>query len=143
MSAEPSAKSSASTSVRTSRIECSLNTDSRLLASFGAIMAHAAVRAGLPDATRDDVASAAREAAREMASSGDGAESAATTKLVVDEFPDRLEVTIDSPAGTESDRIAKRFEGKVSDRVQCESRDGHVRVTLMKPCGAAKSGSAS
>jgi hypothetical protein len=139
MSAEPSA----STGVRTSRIECSLNNDSRLLASLEAILAHAAVRAGLPDAIRDDVTSAAQDAAREMATSGDGAGGAATTKLVVDEFPDRLEVTIDSPAGTESDRIAKRFEGKVSDRVQCESRDGHVRVTLMKPCGAAKSGSTS
>jgi hypothetical protein len=143
MSAEPAAKPSASTSVRTSRIECSLNTDSRLLASFGAIMAHAALRAGLPEAARDDVASAAHDAALEMASSGDGAASAATTKLVVDEFPDRLEVTIDSPAGIESDRIAKRFEGKLSDRVQCESRDGRVRITLVKPCGAAKSGSVS
>ena len=133
MSAEPAAKSSASPSVRTSRIECSLNTDSRLLASFGAIMAHAAMRAGLPDATRDDLASAAHDAARALASSGEGAGSAAGMKLVVDEFSDRLEVTIDSPAGTESDRIAKRFEGKASDRIQCESRDGHVRVTLMKP----------
>lgn len=106
-------------------------------------MAHAAWRAGLSDAIRDEVASAAHDAAREMASSGDGAGSDATAKLVVDEFSDRLEVTIDSPAGTKADRIAKRFEGKVSDRIRCESRDGQVRVTLMKPCGVAKSGSAT
>jgi hypothetical protein len=127
---------------RLGRIECNLHNDSRLLVSLGVIMSHAARRAGLSDETQEDVAAAAGEAFREMAVPSNGAGTASMTRLVVEEYSDRLEVTIDSPAGGKSDGIRKRLEGKTGDRVQCESRDGHLRVTLLKPC-AAKSSSAS
>ncbi len=143
MSAEPAAKPSAASGVRTSRIECNLDNDSRLLTSLGVIMSHAAGRAGLPDATRDDIAAAAHDASREMAAAGNGAGSASTIHVLVEEFSDRLEITIDSPAGPKSDGIRARLEGKAAGRVRCESRNGHVRVTLLKPCGVAKSSSAS
>jgi hypothetical protein len=128
---------------RLGRMECNLDNDPRLLASFGAIFAHAARRAGLSDETQNDVASAAVDASREMATSNNGSASdAATTHVVVDEFADRLEVTIDSPPGAKSDGIRARLEGKASDRIRCESRDGRIRVTMLKPCAVAKSGSA-
>jgi anti-sigma regulatory factor (Ser/Thr protein kinase) len=126
---------------RLGRIECNLDNDSRLLVSLGVILSHAARRAGLPDETQQDVAAAAGEASREMVAAGNGAGSISTTHLVVEEFSDRLEVTIDSPAGGESEGIRKRLEGKAGDRVRFESREGCVRVTLLKPCAAAKSGS--
>jgi hypothetical protein len=38
--------------------------------------------------------------------------------------------------------MRKQLEGRANDRIRCESREGGVRVTLLKSCGAAKSGSA-
>ena len=142
MSAEPAAKpSSAAPGARTSRIECNLDNDPRLLASVETIVAHAAGRAGFSEDAQREVAVAAASASREMGISANGS-APATTRLIVDEFPDRLEVTFDSPSGQDSDGIRKRLEGSANDRVQCELRDGRVRLTLLKPCGAAKSGSA-
>jgi hypothetical protein len=144
MSEEPAAKpSSAAPGVRTSRIECNLDNDPRLLASVETIVAHAAGRAGFSEEAQREVAVAAANASRELAASANGkGNAAATTRLIVDEFPDRLELTFELPAGPNSERMRKQMEGNANDRIQCELRDGRVRVTLLKPCGAAKSGSA-
>jgi hypothetical protein len=142
MSAEPAAVPTPASGVRTSRIECNLDNDPRLLASVETIVAHAAKRAELPEETQQEVAVAAGEASRESATSSNGTGVAtASTRLIVDEFSDRLEVTFDLPAGRNGDGIRKRLEQKASDRVRFDSPDGRVRITLVKPCGAAKSGS--
>ncbi|MGB9070229.1 MAG: hypothetical protein WCC21_16795 [Candidatus Acidiferrales bacterium] len=142
MSAEPAAKpASAASGARTSRIECNLDNDPRLLASVETIVAHAAGRAGFSEDAQREVASAAANASREMAVSANGS-AAATTRLIVDEFPDRLELTFESPAGPNPEGMRKQLEGRANDRIRCESREGGVRVTLLKSCGAAKSGSA-
>jgi hypothetical protein len=140
MSAEPAAKpSSAAPGARTSRIECNLDNDPRLLASVETIVAHAAGRAGFSEEAQREVAVAAAHASREMAVSTNG-NAPATTRLIVDEFPDRLELTFESPAGSNPEGMRKRLEGNANDRIRCESREGGVRVTLLKSCGAAKSG---
>ncbi len=129
--------------VRISRIECRLDNDSRLLASLGVIVSHAATRAGLPETAQQEIAAAAAECAREMAASDDGAGSGdSTTRLVVEEFSDRMEITIDAGSSAKSEGIRQRLEGKAADSVRCEARDGRVRVTLVKPCATAKSGAA-
>jgi hypothetical protein len=144
MSAEFAGKVPAPSATRTSRIECALDNDPRLMASIGAVISHAAKRAGLPDQTQEDVAAAAVEASRELLIAGRGnGSSASTTKLVLDEFSDRLELTIESSVSTRLEGIRKRLEGNFGDRVRCEGREGCVHVTLVKPCGAAKSGSAT
>ncbi|MGA8768682.1 MAG: hypothetical protein WB559_16830 [Candidatus Acidiferrales bacterium] len=144
MSAEFAGKVPAPSATRTSRIECALDNDPRLMASIGAVISHAAKRAGLPDQTQEDVAAAAVEASREMVIAGRGNGSgASTTKLVLDEFSDRLELTIESSVSARLEGIRKRLEGKFGDRVRCEGREGRVHVTLVKPCGVAKSGSAT
>jgi anti-sigma regulatory factor (Ser/Thr protein kinase) len=127
---------------RTSRIECAFDNDPRLIASLGAIILHAAKRAGLPEKGQEEVAAAAVEASREMLTSADGKGSGASkTNLVVEEFSDRIEVTIESPACVRPEGIRKRLEGMAADRVRCDAREGHVRVTLLKSCSTAKSGS--
>ena len=142
MSAEPAAKpSSVAPGARTGRIECHLDHDPRLLASVETIVAHAAGRAGFSEDAQREVAVAAAQASREMAVSANG-NAGATTRLIVDEFPDRLELTFESSAGANAERMRKRMEGNANDRIRCESREGGVRLTLLKPCGAAKSGSA-
>jgi hypothetical protein len=142
MSAEPAAKSSSAPGARISRIECNLDNDPRLLCSVETIVAHAAKRAGLPHDIQQQVAAAAGGASREMAKPSNGtAGTADTTHLVVDEYSDRLEVTFDSPAGSNSEGARQKLEGNADDRIRWDARDGRVRLTLIKPRGAANSGS--
>jgi anti-sigma regulatory factor (Ser/Thr protein kinase) len=144
MSADSAGKAPAGSAARTSRMECTLGNDSRLFASLGAVISHAAKRAGLPEHTQEELTHAAVEAAREISKAGNGTGSGtAATKLILDEFPDRLEFHIESAGGASMEEIRKRLEGKFGDRVRCEGRDGRARVTLIKPCGVAKLGSAS
>jgi hypothetical protein len=134
------ADSSSASGGRTGRIECNLDNDPRLLACVETVIAHAAKVAGLPEDTQQMLGTAIFEASREMARSAQGANLAGTpTRLIVDEFSDRLEITIDSAARGNPDGFCKQLEGKTGDRVRCDSRDGRVRVTLVKPCGVAKS----
>jgi hypothetical protein len=127
---------------RTIRVECTFDNDPRLIVSLGAIISHAANRAGLPEKTQEEIAAAAVTAYRDMVISANGAGSGASkTKLIVEEFSDRLEVTIESSAGARPEGIRKHLEGMVADRIRCDGREGVVRVTLLKSCGAAKSGS--
>jgi len=107
-----------------------------LLASFGALLVHAAQRAGLPEELQQTLAATGVDLSRHMASHSSPAE-ASKLHVVVEEYSDRLELTFDSAAGT----ICERLKGQIGERIRCEARDGHVRVTLLKPCGVAKSGS--
>jgi hypothetical protein len=143
MTAESSVKFSSASSGRTGRIECSFDNDSRLLASLEVFVAHAVGRAGLPEETQRSFAAAAEEACRHMVAAGSGAGPAATTHVLVEEFSDRLEMTIDPPPGSESSGICKYLKGQMSDQIRCELSDGRVRVTMLKAHGAATSGSAS
>jgi len=130
--------------VRLGRTECKLDNDARLLASIGAIVAHAAYRAGLPEAAQQEIGAAAGEAAGEIAASDNGAAPGnSSTRLIVEEFADRMEISIDSGSSAKSEGIRKRLEGKAADCMRCEAREGRVHVTLLKPCSAAKSGAAS
>jgi len=142
MSAEPAGMAPVSPSLRTGRVECTFDNDLRLMASLGAVVSHAAKRAGLSEKAQQDIAHAAVEASREMLVSANGkASGASKTKIIVEEFSDRLEVTIESSAGARPESIRKRLEGTPTDRVRCDGREGLVRVTLAKSCSAAKSGS--
>lgn len=143
MTADSSGKFPSLHDARLGRIECSFDNDSRLLASLEVLLAHAARRAGLPEETQRGFAAAAEDANRETAVSGNGAGPTATTRLIVEEFSDRLEVTIDAPPGSKSAGICEHLKSKTNDRIQCELRDERVRVTMHKAQGAAKSGSAS
>jgi hypothetical protein len=142
MSAEPAGTTPGSSPPRTGRIECSFDNDARLMVSLGTIISHAAKRAGQPEKTQEDVARATLEASGEMLASANGKAGAASkTKILVEEFSDRLEVTVESPACARAEGIRKRLEGTPTDRIQCDGREGLVRVTLLKSCSAAKSGS--
>ena len=141
MNADPVRMPPSSPSASTSRIECTFDNDQRLMASLGAIFAHASMRAGLQEKTHEDVASAASDLSREMVAAAGKGSSPSRTKIVVEEFSDRLEVTIEASAGAKLEGIGKQLEGKAADRIRSEGREGRVRVTLLKSCGTAKSGS--
>jgi hypothetical protein len=142
MSAEPAGKVPVFPTARTSRVECTFDNDPRLVASLGAVISHAAKRAGLAEKTQEDIAHALVQASREILVTGNGAGSGVSkTNLVVEEFSDRLEVTIESSACAKPEGIRKRLEGTATDRLRCDGREGLVRITLLKPCSTAKSGS--
>ena len=136
MCAEHATKPSPTPGFRTGRIECTLDNDSRLLAALGAVMAHAAARAGLPEGVQQSFAAAGAEVSREMAA-GDGSRGISTMHLLVEEFPDRLELTFDSTGDSNAGGMCKHLKNQMGDSIRCEARDGQVRVTLKKTNGAA------
>jgi len=102
-------------------------------------MAHVAARAGVPGGVQESFAAAGAEVSREMAAASAG-KGTSTLRLVVEEFPDRLEMTFDSTADSNAGGICKHLKSQIGDSILCEARDGGVRVTVLKVQGAAKSG---
>jgi hypothetical protein len=135
------------------RIECKLDGDPRLIAGASAIVAHVARRAGLSDPAAAEIAGAASAACAAVFQAIGGGESSTPIKLAVAEFPDRVEVAIEPspedlkafrasagmgrPAGF-AEQIRQRLKGVALDGLDVESRDGMLRVTLVKNSGAAK-----
>jgi anti-sigma regulatory factor (Ser/Thr protein kinase) len=141
---------------RIPRIECTLHHDSRLMPGITAVVAHVARRAGLSEQAEASISAAAAEACREAFLLLDSqAGSPFSVKLIVADFADRVEVTIESPAralpataldalrkgaaAKAGEGMGKPLEGNLVDRVERETRNGLSRVTLVKYCDAAKS----
>jgi anti-sigma regulatory factor (Ser/Thr protein kinase) len=134
-------------------IEFTLHDDPRLIAVVGTIVSHAAHRAGLPSSAQEGFASAAMEACRETfpLAKNNGNSNAALRMIVVD-FPDRVEVTIEhsgealptagldtfcaGAADGSGQSLSSALQETKVDRVQYETRDGVSRVILTKYCGA-------
>jgi hypothetical protein len=136
-----------------------LHNDARLLAAVGAVICFSSTHCGLSPEAQDALTSAAVTACKETFpllpkdSGGD-----ATLKMVVADYPDRIEVQIQhkgeaSPtAGLDSFAgnlqaaggvgLNAALQGTSVDRVQYETKDGVSRMTLIKYCqrGATVSG---
>jgi hypothetical protein len=139
MSAEPSRGAARIPDAPSSRVECSFDNDSRLVAGVGAIVSHAARRAGLPEKTQEDIDAAVMDASRaSLVAGGANGTAASTANVVLEEFRDRVEVTIESPAAAHAEEIRKGLVGKVTDCARLEGAEGRVRITLLKSCGEAK-----
>jgi hypothetical protein len=137
------------------RTECTLDNDPRLIAAVGAVILHAAWRAGLPDPEQEKLAAALVQTCRELFPARDALqESSSVIKLVTLDFPDRVEVTIESSGGAQpaapsgvstngaaakaSERIRKTLPRGLVSRVRSETREGYLRLTLLKQAGVAK-----
>jgi hypothetical protein len=141
----PTESGRSAAAVRNCKIECTLDNDPRLIAAVGTVVANAAQRAGLPEPAQEDVAAAAVETCREMfPRSGSKGSTPSAIKLIVTDFPDRVEVIFDASekallAARRAEAIRNPLEGLRVDRVQCETREGRVWLTLVKQCGETKS----
>lgn len=139
----------------TARVELILHNDPRLLAAVSAIVSHVAQRAGLAPQAEDGLAAAAVDACRDtfpLVSNHGGQD--ATLKMVVSDFPDRVEVTIEHSGealptagldtfcggGSEGspESISNSLRETRVDRVQYETRDGRSRMTLIKYCEGSR-----
>jgi hypothetical protein len=135
--------------------ELSLHNDPRLMPAVGAIVSHSAQRIGLSSEAQEALAAAVMDACREtfpLLGDQDGNNSA--LKIIVEDFHDRVEVTIehagealptaglDSFCGGGGDGamagISNSLQDTRVDRVQYETNDGRSRMKLTKYSGGRK-----
>ncbi len=136
--------------VEHSRTEVIVVDDPRLLAAVGGIVEHVGERVGLPATEQKALAAAAEEACRAtfpLTGNHD-----AKLKIIIQDFPDRVEVTLEhggEPAPTAgwhtfASRVLEQAgTGKASgsvlmmkvDRVLYETKGGRSRMTLVKYIG--------
>lgn len=142
-------------SVDPTRTELSLHNDPRLMAAVGAIVTHSAQRAGLTSEAQEGLAGAVMDACRETFPllEGQGSDNS-ELKVIVEDFHDRVEVTIehagealptaglDTFCGGGSDGTAAGISNSLQDtrvdRVQYETREGRSRMKLIKYSGGLK-----
>lgn len=138
------------------RTELTLPHDERLLAAISTVVQHASQRCGLSVESQEGLAFAAIEAAREaFPLMGGRTADEPKVKVVVSDYPDRVEVAIehtgapeptagldtfvkDAVAGSDAG-LSMALQTTQVDRVQYETRDGVSRMTLIKYCDGSKS----
>jgi hypothetical protein len=143
-----------------SRIEVSIQDDPRLLAALAAIVSHSAHKAGLSHAAQQDFTQAALDACRDtFLLVNDGDARSGVLRLLILDFADRVEVTIEhrgkplptagldtfcsSPLSETGRSLSGALQRTKVDRILYESRDGFSRVTLVKYSRARPLGSSS
>jgi len=135
--------------------ELTLQEDPRLLAGIGALVTHLSQVAGLSDKAQEGLAAAVVDACRDTFPlvNSDGSHDG-SLRLIVEDFADRVEVTIehsgealpsaglDSFCGGGGGGVAAGISNSLQDtrvdRVQYETRDGRSRMTLIKYYGERK-----
>jgi hypothetical protein len=133
-----------------SRTELTLQDDARLIAGVAAIVLFAGQRCGLSADAQEGLAAATADACREtfpLVNTNGNSDSA--LKVIVSDFPDRVEVAIEHSgealpsagldtfvgAGSGSRaRLSDALQKTSVDRVQYETRGGVSRTTLIKYC---------
>jgi len=140
------------------RTELKVQNDPRLLAAVSAIVSHSAHRAGLPHEAQQKLAEAAVDACREtFPLLGNKNNSDGDLALVIEDFPDRVQVTIehsgeanptaglDSFVGGSKEGVPAGISNSLQDtrvdRVQYDTKDGRSRMTLIKYCSGRKANS--
>jgi len=132
------------------RTELKVHNDQRLLAAVGAIVSHSAHRAGLPREAQQGFAEAAVDACRETFPLVGNNSGSGDLKMIVEDFRDRVQVTIehsgeskpsaglDSFAGGAAGKISSSLQDTRVDRVQYDTHEGRARMTLIKYCDQRK-----
>jgi hypothetical protein len=133
-----------------SRTELTLQNDPRLIAGVAAIVLFAGQRCGLSSDAQEGLAAATADACREtfpLVNTNGNSNSA--LRVIVSDFPDRVEVAIEhsgeslpsagldtfvgSGSGSQA-RLSDALQRSSVDRVQYETRSGVSRTTLIKYC---------
>ncbi len=131
------------------RTELKLHNDPRLLTAVAAIVSHSAHRAGLPREAQQGFAEAAMDAVREtFPLLGNDSSGNRDLRMVIEDFPDRVQVTIEhlgesKPAagldtfvggskGNAGGKISASLHDTRVDCVQYDTHEGRSRMTLIK-----------
>jgi hypothetical protein len=131
------------------RTELKVHNDPRLLSAVGAIVSHSAHRAGLPREAQQGFAEAAVEAVRDtFPLLGNDSTGDRDLRMIIEDFPDRVQVTIehsgeskptaglDTFVGGAKDHTGGKISASLQDtrvdRVQYDTHEGRSRMTLIK-----------
>jgi anti-sigma regulatory factor (Ser/Thr protein kinase) len=114
--------------------ELELHKDERLRTAVQPVIVYASARAGLSEKVRQNLEEATAEACDEAFKLAGKKQSDPVVKVEVTGFPDRVEIKIEHPGETCLERDRKHV-----DRVECETRDGRSRTTLVKYAAASSS----
>lgn len=131
------------------RTELKLHNDPRLLTAVAAIVSHCAHRAGLPREAQQGFVEAAIDAVREtFPLLGNDSGGNRDLRMVIEDFPDRVQVTIehlgeskptaglDTFVGGSKDNAGGKISASLQDtridRVQYDTHEGRSRMTLIK-----------
>jgi len=113
------------------------------MAGVGVVISHAAEQAALSEPASKDLLTAVQEACRRMFTAlRDAKASDQTLRVASTNFPDRVEVTVESSGRISPeavDEIRKTVAALNVDRAECEIIEGRLRVTLSKYADAARS----
>jgi hypothetical protein len=132
---------------------CTLRNDPRLIAGVGAVISHAAERAGLLEWDQTQFVAATEEACREtLAALNKIGKHEFVVQLGVAQFPGRVEVTIEPTGSTHGTRglegraavhaiegVCQTLQRKGVDRVLCEVLPHSFRMKLIKYSSGPKS----
>src|SRR5579863_4718444 len=141
------------------RTELTLPHDERLLAAISTVVQHASQRCGLSTESQEGLAFAAIEAAREAFPLMEGrTPEEQKVKVVVSDYPDRVEVAIEhtgealptagldtfigDAAGDPGAGLSRALQMTKVDRVQYATSGGLSRMTLIKYCDGGRKANA-
>jgi hypothetical protein len=132
---------------------CTLRNDPRLIAGVGAVISHAAERAGLVEWDQTQFVAATEEACREtLAVLTKISKRDLVMQLGIAQFPGRVEVMIEPASNANGTRglegraavhavegVCQTLQRKGIDRVVCEELPHSFRMKLIKYCSGPKS----
>jgi hypothetical protein len=134
------------------RVACTLRNDPRLIAAVGAVISHAAGKAGLLEWEQTEFATFTEQACRETLATLNRIDNGDhVVQLGVSEFPGRVEVTIEPLGGTRDFRglqgrtaihavegVCQDLQSRGADHVFCENLPRSFRMKLIKCCSGPK-----
>ena len=137
------------------RTELILHEDTRFFGAVGAVVQHASLRCGLSEAGQQGLTAAVEEACRETFPLLEGhANGEPTVRVIVSDFPDRVEVAIEhtgaalptagldtfigDAASDPGAGLSRALQMTKVDRVQYQSNGGLSRTTLIKYCDGGR-----
>ena len=113
-----------------SRTELLVDNDARLICGLGRIVEPLGLRLGMPAARLQDLAEAAEKIC--LATFPLIGNHNASVKASCQDFPDRIEVTLEYPGDARAKTVQSvKAAGRV-DRVQEQSSAGHTRILLVQ-----------
>jgi anti-sigma regulatory factor (Ser/Thr protein kinase) len=139
--------------------ELILHQDTRFFGVIGAVVQHASQRCGLSEAGQQGLTAAAQEACRETFPLLEGhTKGEPTVRVIVSDFPDRVEVAIEhtgealptagldtfigDAAGDPGAGLSRALQMTKVDRVQYATSGGVSRMTLIKYCDGGRKANA-
>ena len=125
------------------RIECVFHDDARLLEGIALLVSHAALGSGIAEKEAAKLAQTAVDECRKVFSKLPGGHGKPKVRLLVTQFRDRVEVTVEHagelPFGNSNGAARGTERSQASDRLTGDGSEGDLRITFTTYCAGADS----